>query len=97
AVAYLGRQRDVLGALRAEEDGHVRPQRVDRGLQRLAQPGAVGIGQRVVLALERHRALAGEDAPHDRDVLARAGQRLAEGLPVPALDDLRARYAEPED
>ena len=53
-------------------------------------------GMPVVLALELDRLLAPQDAPDDLDVLARARERLAERLAVPALDDLRARHAEPE-
>ena len=37
------------------------------------------------------------DVAQDPDVLARARERLGERLAVPALDDLRAGHAEPED
>ena len=39
--------------------------------------------------------LAAEHRPHDVDVLARLAERLPPLLPVPALDDLRPRRAEP--
>ena len=55
------------------------------------------VGQADLAALVRHRCLAGEHLAHDLDVVLDAPVGLAPGLAVPALDDLRARYAEPGD
>ena len=68
------------------------------GLQRLAQPDAAlaVVGVLVELALEVERLLAAQHPADDLDVLAGAGQRLVRRAAVPALDDLRARHAEPE-
>ena len=98
-VGDLGGHRDVLRPFGAEVDRHVGAQRVRDRLERLAQPDRAGtvVRVRVVLARELERRLAGEDAADDLDVLARAGERLAERLAVPALDDLRARHPETED
>jgi hypothetical protein len=46
--------------------------------------------------VELERGLAREDRRDDLSVLARAGQRIAVGDAVPALDDLRPGRAEPE-
>src|SRR3954447_6950286 len=99
AVTELGGQSDVLRALGAQVDRDVLAQRVNRRLQRLSQPRRVLplVGQRVVLALDRHRSLARPDVAQDLDVLARARQRLAERHAVPALDHLRSRDTEAED
>src|SRR5205823_12096603 len=58
--------------------------------------GAAGVGERVVLAVEGYRGFARKYLADDRDVLARAGQRLGEGLAVPAFDDLGTGDAEAE-
>src|SRR5207245_1851882 len=84
AVAELGGERDVLRPLGAEEDRDPLAQGVDRRLERLAEPGAVRIGQRIVRTVAGDRALAGEDVAHDTDVLARARQWLGERLAIPA-------------
>ena len=55
------------------------------------------IRQLVALAVELDRLLAREHLAHDLDVLARARERPAVVVAVPALHDLRARRAEPED
>ena len=98
-VADLGRQSDVLRTLGREEDGDVAAQRVHRGLQRLAEPGAVGARVRQVVerAVLLDRLLARQHLSHDVDVLARAGQGLAVGLAVPALHHLRTAGAEAQD
>ena len=97
AVGDLGGERDVLRPLGAEVDRDVGAQRVDRRLQRLAQTGAAGVGQRVVARPSYvDRLLAGDHLADDLDVLAGAGQRLRVRLAVPALDDLRAGGAEAE-
>ena len=66
--------------------------------QRLAHaPRArAGVRQGIVRARVRDWRFALQHLPNDRDVLARARERLVERLPVPALDDLRARNAEAE-
>ena len=76
--------------------GISRPQRVDDGLQRLAQSRPARVGERVVGPVVGDRGVAGDDLADDVQVLAGPGQRLGEGLPVPALDDLGTGHAEPE-
>ena len=74
-------------------------QRVQRGLQRLAEAGVAVLAvrrQRVVRAVRGDRGLTREHVADDPDVLARAGQRLGERLAVPALDHLRPGDPEPE-
>ena len=66
-------------------------------LERLAEPGAALQRQLVVLAVVAQRLLAAVDRAQDLDELARARERLREGLAVPALDHLRARHADAED
>ena len=79
AVAQLGAQRDVLRALGAEVDRDVLAQRVDRGLQRLAEPGAVRAAAAGSARRRRvTRPLARPDVAQDADVLARARERLGE-------------------
>ena len=58
----------------------------------LPSPVASGaaVGDVVVLAVVLERLLAAQDRADDLDVLARARQRLAPCLAVPALRDLRA-------
>ena len=97
AVAQLGRQGDVLRPLGREVDRQVLPERVDRALQRLADAHAAAARHLVLLALVLDRLLPGDDLPHDRDVLPCPGERLRVRLPVPPLDDLRARCAQAED
>src|SRR5207249_10868684 len=97
AVGDLGRLRHALRAGGGDVDGDLAP--VEDRAERLPEPGRAraAIGDLVVLALVLERALAGPDRAYDLDVLARARERFAEGLPVPALDHLRARDAEPEE
>src|SRR5688572_19712115 len=66
------------------------------GLEGLPQPHAVLAPerQRVVRTLVRDRPLALHDLTDDVDVLAGAGEGLAERLPVPALDDLWTGHAQ---
>src|SRR5262245_42630404 len=92
AVAELGRERDVLRALRAEEDRHVAAQRMRDRPQRLAHPPRArpGVGQGIVRAGVADGPFAAQHLPHDREVLARARDRLVEGLAVPAFDHLAA-------
>ena len=99
AVGDLRRQRDVLRADRGEVDRHVGAQRVDDQLERLAEAGRAGarVGDVVVLAVVLERLLAAEDRADDLDVLARARERLAPGLAVPALRDLRAPRPEAQE
>ena len=70
AVADLGRQGDVLRPLGGEVDRDRRAQRVDRRLERLAEPGATLQRDVVVVAVELDGCLAGDDPAHDLDVLA---------------------------
>jgi hypothetical protein len=58
--------------------------------QRLAEPRSALQRQVEVRAVELQRFAPCHDAPHDLDVLARAGERLGIRLAVPALHDLRA-------
>src|SRR5207245_10646801 len=87
----------VPGADRREIDREVRAAVEDR-FERLAEARRVRARVRdlIVLAPELERLLPTEDAAHDRDILARPREGLAEGLAVPALDDLRSRHAEAE-
>ena len=71
AVAQLGGQGHVLRALGGEVDRQVGPQRVDRRLQRLAEPDAARVGQLVVLALEVDRLVAGDDLADDGSTYSR--------------------------
>ncbi len=99
AVGDLGRERDVLRPLGAQADRDALAQRVKRRLQRLAEPRdplAAAHRERVVRAVGGDGRPPGDRVAHDPDVLARARERLRERLAVPALDDLRARHAEPE-
>ena len=66
------------------------------GLERLAQPGAARVGERVVGAVAGDRRLAGDDLAHDVHVLAGPGQGLLERLAVPALDDLGPGHPQSE-
>ena len=50
-----------------------------------------------MLAVVLERLLAAEDRAHDLEVLARARERLAPGLAVPALGDLGPARAETEE
>ncbi len=74
--------------------GDLRSQRVHDRLQRLAQPGAARVGERIVGAVTGDHALTGHHLAHDVHVLAGPGQGLGEGLSVPALHDLGAGHAE---
>src|SRR5690242_13697651 len=65
-------------------------------LERLAEAGAAGDRDLILLTLEIERLRAREDAAHDLDVLACAGEWLAIWLAMPAFDDLRAGEAEAE-
>ena len=98
AVGVLRGALDVLLAERRDVDRDARPLRLGQHLQRLAEAGALALGQRQVedLAVVL-QALAPQRHPDDVDDLAGAAQRLVVGQPVPALDDLRAGGAEPED
>src|SRR6185436_20285724 len=81
-----------------EVDRHVCAGWVDDDLERLAEAGRALARVRdvVVLPVVLERRFSPEDRAHDLDVLARAGQRLAPRLAVPALGDLRAARAEAE-
>ena len=96
-VAQLAGHGDVLGPFGGEVDGDVGPQRVNAGLQRLAQPRSVRQRQRVVGPFARDRPTARPDVAQDRDVLAHPRQRLGERLAVPALHHLGPGHAEPQD
>ena len=95
AVGDLRRQRDVLRSHRGQVDGQVGATVQDRA-ERLAESGGprAGVRDLVVLAAELHGLLAAQDRAHDLDVLAGLDERLAEGLTVPALGDLRPGDAE---
>src|SRR5438034_11382635 len=97
AVGDLGRLRHALRPGGGAGDGDLAP--VEDRAERLpeAARARAAIGDLIMLALVLERALAGPDRAHDLDVLARPRERLAEGLPVPALDHLRAGDAEPEE
>ena len=97
AVGDLGGQGDVLRPHGREVDGNVGPAVEDR-LERLAEPRRVRprVRDLVVLAAVLERLLTPEDRADDLDVLPGALERLAEGLAVPALDDLGPRDAQPE-
>ena len=97
SVGDLGGEGDVLRALGAHDDRDLLAERMGDGLEGLAQSGAARVGERVVGAVVGDDVLPGDDLAHDVDVLAGAGQRLLEGLAVPAFDDLGAGHAEPED
>ena len=88
----------IAGAFGSDPDGD-RPQRVGHDLQRLAQAGGAGavVGVPVVVAVELQRLGPGEHPAEDLHVLPGAGQRAAEGLPVPALHHLGSRHPQPED
>ena len=58
--------------------------------------GVAGHPHGAGLAFAHTETAADAGFGQDRDVLARAGQRLAERLAVPALGDLRAAGPEPE-
>src|SRR5205807_9774502 len=97
SVGDLGGEPDVLRSLRAQVDGEVRAEGMNGELQGLAEPRAARIRERVVIAVVRDRPLALEHVADDPYVLAGALERLGEGLPIPPLDHLRSRDAEPED
>ena len=90
---------DVLRTDGGEVDRDVGPARVHDDLQRLAEPGRVrrrctgcrSAGRGARAAPSRRRIVT-----HDLDVLARAAERLAVRLPVPALGDLRTRRTDAE-
>ncbi len=89
---------DVLRPDRCEVDGDDRPDRAQDQLERLAEPRCVRgrVGDVVVRPVVLERLLPCEDRADDRDVLACPRERLAPGLAVPALGDLWAGRAEPE-
>jgi len=82
AVGDLRGQGDVLWPDRRQVNGNFGSP-VEDGLERLAETGRVRARVRnlVVLAAVLERLLASEDRPDDLDVLARAPERFAEGLP----------------
>jgi hypothetical protein len=98
AVGDLGGERRVPGAEGGDEDRRGGRRR-RRGAQRAAEAGGALAAERhgVDLALVLDPVLGGEHLAEDGDVVAGRRQRLAERDPVPALDDLRSRDAEPED
>src|SRR3989442_792536 len=96
AVGDLGGQGHVLWPDGGEidRDGRAPVENRAEGLAEAGGPGA-RIRDLVVLAPELDGLLAAKDRTDDLHVFARLHQRLAEGLPVPALDDLRPRHAQP--
>ena len=62
-----------------------------------ARGARAAIGDVVVLAVVLEGCLPANDRAHDVDVLARLDERLAVGLAVPPLHDLRPRQPEPEE
>ena len=65
-------------------------------LQRLPEPRPAGIGERIVLALVRHRLFTPQNLPDDLHVFARSCERLGERLSVPSLHDLWTAHAQPQ-
>src|SRR3954463_5371588 len=65
-------------------------------LERLAETAAAWLGKLVPLTVKLDRCFAREHLSHDLDVLARARERLAVVVAVPALRDLRPGGTEPE-
>ncbi|KRT72836.1 MAG: hypothetical protein XU13_C0019G0023 [Candidatus Rokubacteria bacterium CSP1-6] len=72
---------------------------MEDGLEGLAESRGVGagVGDLVVLARVLERLLPLPDGPHDGHVLARPAEGLSVGHPVPPLDDLGARGADPQE
>ena len=99
AVGHLGGHGDVLLAQRGHPDRDARAHRVVDDLERLAQPGALPLGQGDVIggAVVGERRLAGPHSAADLDDLAGASQGAVVGHAVEALDDLGARGAQAED
>ena len=98
----------AVGDLARQAHGRLRPgAEIDRdvgvGMQdhpeRLAHAGGAFalVGERDFPPVVGHRLIAREDLPHDRDIVLDAPVGPAPGLPVPALDDLRARNADADD
>ena len=86
------RRRGRSGSARAA-DGRV----VFSGLPSPVTPSRSVHRQRIVGPVRGDGRAPRDHVAHDRDVLARARQRLGERLAVPAFDDLRPRHPEPED
>jgi hypothetical protein len=87
AVGHLSGELQVLRPDGGEVDRHIGAVRVQGELEGLARP--VRQRQREVLPLMRHCLARQRHADH-LDVLARAGERLVEANPVPALGHLGA-------
>ena len=92
-------ERDVRGPARGEVDRQRRGWGAGSSCSGLPSPvaSAPAYGSVIARAVVRDRRLAPEDLAHDRDVVARAGDRLRPRLAVPALDDLRPGEPEPGD
>ena len=97
AVADLRAHGDVLRPFRAQVHRNAFAHRVQDELQRLAEAGAALQRQLVVLAVEGHGAVSGDDLAEDRHPLAGAGEGLGIGLAVPAFHHLRPGHADAED
>ena len=99
SIGDLRRESDVLGALGAQEDRYVRPQRMGDRAERLSHaPGArTGVGKRVVFARIGDRCIPAQNLANHVDVFAGARQGLRERLTVPALDHLGARDPQSEN
>ena len=70
---------------------------MDGTLQRLAETRATVERHVIEVAVEVDRLVACDDAAHDFEVLACAGERARIGLPIPALHHLWTARAEAED
>ena len=97
-VGHLGRQRDVPGPFRAQQNGHFAPKGVRDRLQRLAQPERARppVRQGMVRPVVRHRRVTREHLSDDVDVLPRPCQGPVERSSVPTFDDLRSGHPQAE-
>ena len=86
------------GPERSHEDGDPLAHGVVHDFERLAQAGPLPLGQRdLVVGTLVDEAVTPPHRAADLDDLAGAGQRSVVRDPVEALDDLRARGAQPQD
>ena len=95
-VGDLCGQGHVLRSFGPQDDRDLLAQRMDDGLERLAQPGAARIGERIGGTVTGDRRLSGDHLAHDVHVLDGPGQRLLERLAVPSLDHLGPGHTEAE-
>ncbi len=95
AVGDLGRERDVLRTAGRDDRSGGRGSGAGSTCSGLPSPvaSAPAYGSEIAATVVRDRAFAPEHLAHDRDVVARARDRLRPRLAVPAFDDLRPRQA----